>query len=85
MYASLGVEVCPTKTTTRGKERRRANLVEFWKVDIYNDEEPTVHFKKVNGFCEHEKISICYMLIPYTVEARAGIELLLGGGDGAIM
>jgi len=26
VYASLGVEVCPTKTTTRGKERRRANL-----------------------------------------------------------
>jgi len=22
------------------------------------------------------------MLTPYTVEARAGIELLLGGGDG---
>lgn len=87
-YAGLGLEVSPARTTNGGEGRRlnqrmineRGAIVESWKVDDYNDEEPTFHCKEIDGEWEGQKIKICYMIVPNTVEARIKVKLLLTGG-----
>ena len=83
-YAGLGLEFSPARTTNGGEGRRlnqrtinkRGAIVESWKVDNYNDE-PTFHCKEIDGEWEGQKIQICYMIVPNTVEARIMVKLLL--------
>jgi hypothetical protein len=91
-YSCLGVEVCPTKTSTSREDVRRANqatvtnhkgaIVQFWNVDNYNDKEPTLHYKDINGLFEDERLRIDYMLVPNSIEARVVVQLHLKGCGG---